>query len=104
DLSEFPIKKAGLEIGLPMLYFSSVILLLWGWVLHLRVHVAVPYVLLFLFGVGIFGLNSASNALVIDIHPGEAATAMAANNFIRCLLGAASTAAILPMIDGMGVG
>ncbi|KAK2046113.1 major facilitator superfamily transporter [Colletotrichum somersetense] len=104
DLSEFPIEKARLEIGLPMLYSSSTILLLWGWVLYLRVHVAVPCVLLFFFGLGIFGFNSTSNALVIDIHPGKAATATAANNFTRCLLGSASTAAILPIIDGMGVG
>ncbi|OLN87526.1 Quinidine resistance protein 2-like protein 2 [Colletotrichum chlorophyti] len=104
DLSEFPIEKARLEIGLPLLYFSSILLLIWGWVLHLRTHVAVPCVLLFLFGVGMIGFNNTTNTLIIDIHPGRAGTATAANNFTRCLLGAGATAAIIPMINGMGVG
>ncbi|WYZ44731.1 hypothetical protein EsH8_VIII_000047 [Colletotrichum jinshuiense] len=104
DLSGFPIEKARLEIGLPLLYLSSILLLIWGWVLHLRTHVAVPCVLLFLFGVGMIGFNNTTNTLIIDIHPGRAGTATAANNLTRCLLGAGATAAIIPMIDGMGVG
>ncbi|OHE90790.1 major facilitator superfamily transporter [Colletotrichum orchidophilum] len=104
DLTGFPIEKARLEIGLPLLYLSSVLLLVWGWALHLRAPVAVPCVLLFLFGVGMIGFNNTTNTLIIDIHPGKAGTATAANNFTRCLLGAAATAAIIPMINGMGVG
>ncbi|KAF4837458.1 Itaconate transport protein [Colletotrichum siamense] len=104
DLSEFPIEKARLEIGLPLLFFSSILLLIWGWVLQVGAPVAVPCVLLFLFGVGMIGFNNTTNTLIVDIHPGKAGTATAANNFTRCLLGAAATAAILPMINGMGVG
>ncbi|KAL0944978.1 MFS multidrug transporter [Colletotrichum truncatum] len=104
DLSDFPIEKARLEIGLPLLYLSSILLLVWGWVLHAGPPVAVPCVLLFLFGVGMIGFNNTTNTLIVDIHPGRAGTATAANNFTRCLLGAAATAAILPMINGMGVG
>ncbi|KAK1981388.1 major facilitator superfamily transporter [Colletotrichum cereale] len=104
DLTDFPIERARLEIGLPMLFLSSILLLIWGWALHLRAPLAVPCVLLFLFGVGMTGFNNTTNALIIDIHPGKAGTATAANNFTRCLLGAAATAAIVPMIDHMGVG
>ncbi|KAK1955768.1 major facilitator superfamily transporter [Colletotrichum sublineola] len=104
DLTDFPIERVRLEVGLPLLFLSSILLLIWGWALHLRAHVAVPCVLLFLFGVGMIGFNNTTNALIIDIHPGKAGTATAANNFTRCLLGAAATAAIVPMIDHMGVG
>ncbi|KAK2039883.1 major facilitator superfamily transporter [Colletotrichum somersetense] len=103
-LTNFPIEKARLEIGLPLLFLSSILLLIWGWALHLRAPVAVPCVLLFLFGVGMIGFNNTTNTLIIDIHPGKAGTATAANNFTRCLLGAAATAAIIPMINSMGVG
>ncbi|KAF9880207.1 major facilitator superfamily transporter [Colletotrichum karsti] len=104
DMAGFPIEKARLEVGIPLLYFSSILLLIWGWVLHIGAPVAVPCVLLFLFGVGMIGFNNTTNTLIVDIHPGKAGTATAANNFTRCLLGAAATAAILPMINGIGVG
>ncbi|TDZ49699.1 Itaconate transport protein [Colletotrichum trifolii] len=104
DLSKFPIEKARLEVGLPLLFLSSILLLVWGWILQVGAPVAVPCVVLFFFGIGMIGFNNTSNTLIVDIHPGRAGTATAANNFTRCLLGAAATAAILPMINGMGVG
>lgn len=42
--------------------------------------------------------------LMVDIYPGKPATATAANNVVRCLLGAAATAAIGPMTNAMGNG
>ena len=42
--------------------------------------------------------------LMVDIYPGRPATATAANNVVRCLLGAAATAAIGPMTEAMGYG
>lgn len=41
---------------------------------------------------------------MIDIYPGKPATATAANNVVRCLLGAAATAAIGPMTNALGTG
>ena len=41
---------------------------------------------------------------MVDIFPGRPATATAANNITRCLLGAAASAAIGPMSDAMGNG
>lgn len=40
----------------------------------------------------------------VDLYAGQAATATAANNLARCLLGAASSAAIIPMSDAVGRG
>ena len=42
--------------------------------------------------------------LMVDIYPGQPATATAANNVVRCLLGAAASAAIGPMAKALGNG
>ena len=41
---------------------------------------------------------------MVDIYPMKPATVTAANNVVRCLLGAAASAAITPMSDAMGNG
>lgn len=104
DLSNFPIERARLEVGLPLLALATGVLLSWGWALQYRASVAVPCVLLFLMGVGMIGFNNTSNVLIVDIYPGKAGAATAANNLTRCLLGAVASAVIVPMINGMGSG
>ncbi|EOO00447.1 putative major facilitator superfamily transporter protein [Phaeoacremonium minimum UCRPA7] len=104
DLSKFPIERARLEIGLPLLALATGVLLSWGWALQYRASVAVPCVLLFLMGVGMIGFNNTSNVLIVDIYPGKAGAATASNNLSRCLLGAVASAVIVPMINAMGSG
>ncbi|KAI1057074.1 hypothetical protein LB507_002467 [Fusarium sp. FIESC RH6] len=104
DLSTFPIERARLEIGFPLLMLAAVMVISWGWAVHAQTHVAVPCVLSGLMGVGIVGFNNTTNSLLIDIHPGKPGTASAANNLTRCLVGAGASAAIIPMIDAMGIG
>jgi hypothetical protein len=50
------------------------------------------------------GFSNTSSVLIIDIYPGRAGAAVAANNLTRCLLGAGASAAIVPMINAMGSG
>lgn len=104
DLSAFPIEKARLEVGIPPLLLSGFVLLGWGWALQYRVHLAVPCVLLFLMGAGMIGFSNTTNTLIVDINPGNAGAATASNNLTRCLVGAAATAVIDPMIKGIGSG
>lgn len=104
DLAGFPIERARLEIGLPLLALAGAVLMGWGWAMQYRTHLAVPCVLLFLLGIGIIGFSNTSNVLLVDVNPGHAGSATAANNLTRCLVGAAATAAINPMISGMGDG
>ena len=104
DITNFPIERARLEVLLPLLYFSCVIVPIYGWVLNARVSVAGPLVLLFFLGFGIMGLSKVVQILVIDITPGKPATATAAFNLVRCLLGAGMTAVVNPMINAMGNG
>lgn len=104
DLSDFPIERSRIEIGLPLLALSTCVLFVWGWALQYQTSLAVPCVLLFLMGVGMIGFSNASMVLVTDMYPGRAGAATAANNLTRCLLGAAATAAINPMVNGVGAG
>ena len=104
DLSNFPIEQARLEIGLPLLGLAAVCLISWGWVMQANVSPAGPAIISCLLGVGMIGFNNTTNALLIDIHLGKAGTATAANNVTRCLVGAGASAAVVPMINAMGVG
>ena len=104
DLSDFPIEKARLEVGIVLMVFAGVCLIAWGWAMQAHSHLAVPIIVSGCLGIGMIGFNNATNVLLVDIHPGKPGTATAANNFTRCLLGAGVSAAILPMIDGIGIG
>ncbi|KAI0147846.1 major facilitator superfamily transporter [Hypoxylon sp. NC0597] len=104
DLSEFPIERARLEIGFPMLALSIAVIFGWGWAFQYRAHVAVPCVLLFLLGWAVVGFSNTVNVLLVDVNVGSAGAATASNNLTRCLVGAAATAVIGPMITGVGIG
>ena len=60
--------------------------------------------MLFFIGYGIIAAFQIMQILMVDLNPGHAAASTAANNLFRCLLGAGSTAVVIPMIDKMGVG
>lgn len=104
DLSNFPIEKARL---MPVYFFVTVglvAMILYGWVLELRPSVAAPLCLHFIIGLCITGSFGILNTLIVDLSPEAPATAVAANNFVRCELGAAATAVIELMINAMGTG
>src|ERR1700759_4787890 len=44
------------------------------------------------------------NILLVDMYPGKPASATAANNLLRCWLGAGSTALVVPLINAVGIG
>jgi multidrug resistance protein len=104
DMSGFPIERARLEIAFPLLLLATAVMLCWGWSLQYRASVAVPCVLLFLQGICIIGFSNMSQTLLTDLNAAHAGAATASNNLTRCLLGAAATAVINPMIDGIGLG
>lgn len=104
DLSNFPVERARIEIGLPPLALATIVLFAWGWALQYGAPIAVPCILLFLMGVGMIGYTNASSVLIVDMYPKKAGAATAANNLTRCLLGAAATGAVSPMIEAIGVG
>lgn len=104
DLTNFPIERARLEVMLPLLYAGCVFVPIYGWLLDSKVSVAGPLVLLFFLGFCVIGFSKVVQIFIIDISPGKPATATAAFNLVRCLLGAAMTAVVNPMIHAMGNG
>lgn len=104
DLSAFPVEKCRLQIALPAIYITISLILIFGWVLHYEGPLAVQLVVLFFQSLTMSMAFNVTSTLIIDYYPGKSATATAANNLVRCLLGAGATAAIVPMIDAWGRG
>ncbi|KAI9829317.1 MAG: hypothetical protein M1819_006380 [Sarea resinae] len=104
DLSNFPIEKARLEVAFPLLFLGAASIITYGWVLHFPANLAGPIILLFIIGYAMIAGFNCMTILMVDIYPGRPATATAANNLVRCLLGAVGSAVIIPMIDAIGIG
>ena len=104
DLSGFPIEKARIEVFIIPLYFGIACLLCWGWLLEQNPPLTAPFVLSFIIGLTLTGSFNVMSTMLVDLYPSSPATATAANNLVRCLMGAAGTAVIIQMIDSMGRG
>ena len=104
DMRNFPIEKARIQVFIPFLYIGLACLLCWGWILEQNAPLAAPLVLSFIIGITLTGSFSVISTLLVDLYPLSPATATAANNLARCLMGAAGTAIIIQMIDKMGRG
>jgi multidrug resistance protein len=104
DLRNFPIEKARLQLAFPLLALGSISVLVFGWFLNYGIHLAAPTCILFLMGLTLTGAFNTISTLLVDLYPTQAAKATAANNIVRCLLGAGATALIDPMISAMGRG
>ncbi|CAG7926088.1 unnamed protein product [Penicillium olsonii] len=104
DLRDYPIEKARLQIAFPLLAVGSLSVLAFGWLLNYHVHLAAPTCILFIMGLTLTGAFNTVSTLLVDLYPTQAAKATAANNFVRCLLGAGATALIDLMLSSMGKG
>jgi len=79
-------------------------LLCYGWLVAEGVNLAGPCVFLFIIGYSITAAFNCITILMVDIYPGKPATATAANNLVRCWLGAGSAALVVPLADAVGFG
>ncbi|KAL9113817.1 MAG: hypothetical protein Q9187_007561 [Circinaria calcarea] len=104
DMKDFPIEKARIQVIWPLLCTGIATILCYGWVLEKEAHLAAPLVLQLIMGVCLTGAFNIMSTMLIDLYPLTPATATAANNLLRCLMGAAGTAVIIQMINGMGRG
>ncbi|KAJ5907525.1 hypothetical protein N7495_000207 [Penicillium taxi] len=104
DLRDFPIEKARLQIAFPLLAIGSFAIMAFGWTLNYRIHLAAPTTILFVIGLTLTGAFNTIGTLLVDLYPTQAAKSTAANNFVRCLVGAGATAVVDPMLSGMGRG
>ena len=104
DLTDFPIEKARLELGLPLYLAAASLVITYGWLLESRVNIAGPIVVLFATSFVLSASMQVLSTLMVDLWPGRSGAATAANNLFRCEIGAAASAVIQPMIKNMGRG
>ena len=103
-LRDFPIERARFEIAIPLLYCAIALIIVYGWIIQINASLAGPLVLLFFVAYSLSGAFNVMSTLIVDLHPGKAGAATAANNLARCLTGAGFTAAVIPLIDRIGRG
>ncbi|XWW95477.1 hypothetical protein V2A60_003436 [Cordyceps javanica] len=101
---KFPIERARLQLIYPSMLVGAVALIGYGWALQVETSVAVPLVMVFIIGMMIPTSLNMITTLMVDLFPEAPASAAAANNLVRCLFGAAATAVIDYMLNGMGRG
>ncbi|KAE8441465.1 hypothetical protein EG329_004921 [Mollisiaceae sp. DMI_Dod_QoI] len=104
DLTNFPIERARLQVAWPAFFLGGIFLIAYGWILTISISVAAPIVFLFITGWALTSCFQILNVLMVDIYPGKPSVATAANNFVRCELGAVFSAILLPMVDSIGWG
>lgn len=104
DLTNFPIERARLEVAFPAFFLGSVFLIAYGWVLTIKISIAAPVVFLFFTGYALTSCFQILNVLMVDIYPGKPSVATAANNFVRCEIGAVFSAILLPLVNAIGWG
>jgi hypothetical protein len=104
DLRNFPVEKARLEVAFPACYIAASLVLAFGWILDVNGPLPAALVVLFLSSYSMSVAFNVTGTLLVDFYPEAPATATAANNLVRCLLGAGATGVVIPILDGMGRG
>ncbi|KAF9893653.1 hypothetical protein FE257_010965 [Aspergillus nanangensis] len=102
DHTDFPVERARLQIGLPMTILSAVMVFLYGVLVDHSPPLWIALILVFAVSLCITAAYNVMNILLVDLYYDTPATAMAANNLVRCFLGAGSTALVHPMIQRWG--
>lgn len=104
NLRHYPIELCRLQVASPTVLAGVAAMVGYGWTLEARTGIAVPLVMTFFIGLGLVGGHSIINTLIVDLYPQSPATAIAANNLIRCLISAGGSAVVKLMVDAMGYG
>lgn len=104
DLRDFPIERVRLQVVVPGHIIGLLAIILFGWTIKFRTHLAGPEIALFFIGFGVSTSFNLTNTLLIDIHRDKPATATAAVNFVRCLMSAGGAAFIIPLCNAINPG
>ncbi|KAI2714296.1 hypothetical protein CBS147354_7465 [Penicillium roqueforti] len=103
DILGFPIEQARLQIGLPMTILAVVSIVVYGVLIPLKPPLMVALTVVFVICFCITAAYNVMNILIVDLYYETPATAMAANNLVRCFLGAGAAALVNPLIKRIGV-
>ncbi|KAJ5924074.1 MFS multidrug transporter [Penicillium verhagenii] len=102
--NDFPLEKARLRLLPIFAILQCLSLVLFGWTIQYRVHIAVPIITTFITGWTVSSIQSVIMTYLVDIFHERSAAASASINLARCLFAAGGTSFVMPMINGVGVG
>ncbi|CRL24458.1 Sucrose/H+ symporter, plant [Penicillium camemberti] len=102
DIIEFPIEQARLQIGLPMTVLAALSIVVYGVLIPLQPPLLIALIVVFVICFCITAAYNVMNILIVDLYYETPATAMAANNLVRCFLGAGAAAVVNPLIKRIG--
>ncbi|OWZ66073.1 hypothetical protein C366_03785 [Cryptococcus neoformans Tu401-1] len=102
--SDFPIEQARLRTVWFWSPFQCAAVLWFGWTLDQKVHMASPIAASFVLAWAAMSIQAVISTFIVDIFPKSSASATAALNLARCLMGAGATASVEPSINTLGVG
>lgn len=100
----FPLERARLRLIPILAGLQCAAILVFGWTLQYGVHISVPIVSTFVTGWMAVSIQSAVMTYLVDVFHEKSASAGAALNIARCLMGAGGTAAANPLIEAVGSG
>lgn len=103
-LSDVDVERARLTIALPIIYASAGIMVAYAWMMQYQVPLPALLVILFIAGNLFSGTLITMSVLVVDLSRDSPATASAAMNLFRCLLGAGASGVAQVLIEGIGTG
>ncbi|KAJ6127758.1 hypothetical protein N7471_008975 [Penicillium samsonianum] len=103
DIIGFPIEQARLQIGLPMTVLAAVSIVVYAVLIPLKPPLLVALMVVFVICFCITAVYNVMNILIVDLYYETPATVMAANNLVRCFLGAGAAAMVNPLIKRIGV-
>lgn len=101
---DFPLERARLRTLWLWSAIEIASALVFGWTVRYRVHISVPIICTFLIGWSATSIIGAVNTFLVDLFPKKSASATAALNLARCLMGAGGTAMVLPIVRAIGAG
>ncbi|KAF2100707.1 putative multidrug transporter [Rhizodiscina lignyota] len=101
---DFPIEQTRLRTVWFYTGMQAASAVVFGWTLDKKVHLSVPLIAGFFLGWAATAIQSVVTTLLVDIFNKQSASATAALNLARCLVGAGGTAAILPIVNAIGAG
>lgn len=104
DLSDFPIERARLEVAFPMFFVGGAFVIMYGWFLTIKLNLAAYIISFLIIGYSLTSTFQVLNVLMVDIYPGKPSIATAANNLVRCEIGAVFSAILLPLANAIGWG
>lgn len=103
---QFPLEKARLRL-IPVFSIAQCLsIIVFAWTINYpkTVPIAIPIISTFFTGWTAISTQSIIMTYLVDIFSANSAAASASLNLARCLLAAAGTSAVMPMINGVEVG